>query len=422
MRIYEGLLSAIFNLFGLYVGIRVIKLFLPVKVTNKRITILAYAGVWISNWFVYYFFNTQNLTTISLFVGLMLVTFIFFDGSAGKKLISVIVSIASGAVSENVIWTISKSGIIPVENELVESLCAIVAEFLVVLVIERYIHLERYVFLPMGGYINIIVLAIGSVILSEIIVLPECSNGIIMVGLGIISLMNVSTYYIYEKISESYRQNLEKAAMKRQMKMYKRQFEIIGQSQENLKSIRHDMKNHLSLIYTYLQNHEYEEACEYVERFRENIETGKEYVKTGNVEVDSILNYKLEHIDKKIGCKPQILIDVPSQVFMIDFDLNIILGNLLDNAIEALEKVEKKYLSIEVKFFKGALYISIYNSFDGKVQYKNQRFLSGKDENEKHGIGLINVNKIVKKYDGIMKFSNKDQIFGVDIIIYVNGV
>ena len=96
MRIYEGLLSAIFNLFGLYVGIRVIKLFLPVKVTNKRITILAYAGVWISNLLVYYFFNTQNLTTISLFVGLMLVTFIFFDGSAGKKLISVIVSIASG--------------------------------------------------------------------------------------------------------------------------------------------------------------------------------------------------------------------------------------------------------------------------------------------------------------------------------------
>ena len=59
---------------------------------------------------------------------------------------------------------------------------------------------------------------------------------------------------------------------------------------------------------------------------------GREYVKTGNVAVDSILNYKLEVIEKQTGCKPQLQIDIPRESMISEADLNIVLGNLLDNA------------------------------------------------------------------------------------------
>lgn len=422
MRIYDALFSAAFNVFSIYAGIRMIKLFLPVKIKKAIITIPIYAGVWFCNWIIYYFINIQNLTTVSLFIGLMIVTIIIFEGNVWKKAAVVAVAMASGIIAENVVWEMCSRGLLPVESEPVGGLCSVVLELLLILIVEKYVHLDRYTKLPQSSYLNVIFLSVGSVILSEIIALPERSNDAIMLGLGIICFMNVSTYYIYEKISESYRQNLEKAAMAQQIEMYANQFEIIGQSRENLRALRHDMRNHVSLINAYLQNQEYEEACDYVKRFGETIENTKEYVKTGNVEVDSILNYKLEYIDKEIGCKPEIEVDVPGQSFMSDFDLNILLGNLLDNAMEALKRVEKKYLSIELRFAKGALYISIYNSYDGKIRRKSGRLISNKEEKENHGIGLANVERIVKKYDGVMKINCEGMVFGVDIIIYIGGV
>lgn len=422
MTVYDALFSLIFNMLSIYINIRVIKLFLPAKITKDTITIPIYAGVWLFNWLVYYFINIQNLTTISLFVGLMIATCVIFEGGIGKKLAVVAISMASCIITENVVWEMCNRGLLPVESEVVGCLCSVVLEFLIILVIEKSIRLDRYAKLPRSSYLNVILMAVGSVILSEIIVVPERSNDIIMFGLGIICLLNISTYYIYEKISESYCQNLKNAAMQKQIEMYAKQFEIIAQTQDNLKAVRHDMKNHISLINTYLQNQEYKKAGEYAQKLCESVDTANEYVRTGNIEVDSILNYKLERIDKDIGCQTKIEVDVPNQPFIPDFDLNIILGNLLDNAMEALGKAEKKYLSIELKFSKGALYISIYNSYNGYLCKKNRRILSSKEDIDSHGIGLANVERIVKKYNGVMKINHEGEMFEVDIIIYVGEV
>lgn len=422
MNIYDVLFSAIFNMMSIYINIRIIKLFLPAKITKETITIPIYAGVWLFNWAVYFVFNIQNLTTISLFVGLMIATCVIFEGGAGKKLAVVAISMASCIITENIVWEMCNRGLLPVESEAVGCLCSVVLEFLIILTIEKYIHLDRYTRLPTVSYLNVILMAVGSIILSEIISIPESSNDVIMFGLGIICFMNVSTYFMYEKMSETYRQNMKNAAMEKQIEMYAKQFEIIGQARDNLRALRHDMKNHVSLINTYLQNQEYKEACEYAAKLCESVDVAAEYIKTGNIGVDSILNYNLERCEKDIGCKAEITVDVPNQPFMPDFDLNIILGNLLDNSLEALRKAEKKYLSIELKFSKGALYISIYNSYNGKLRKKSQRFLSSKEDADHHGIGLANVERIVKKYDGIMKIKHEGEIFGVDIIIYVGGV
>lgn len=422
MKIYDALFSAMFNILSIYINIRVIKLFLPAKITKRYVTLPIYAGVWLCNWLLYYFLNIQNLTTLSLFVGLLIVSFVIFEGSAGKKITVVTVSTASCIIAENIVWEMCNRGLLPVESEPAGGLCAVTLEFFIILLIEKYVRFDRYTELPEGSFMNMILLSGGSVVLSEIIALPKHSDDMVMFGLGIICLMNVSTYYVYEKISESHRQNMERAAMEQQVKMYAKQFEVIGQSQENLKALRHDMNNHITLINTYLQNKEYEVASKYAEQFSESINSIQEYVRTGNISVDSILNYKLERIERDVGCKPEIEISVPDQSFMSDFDLNILLGNLLDNAAEALRKVEDKYLSIKLVYARGALYISIYNSFNGKIRRNNQMILSSKEDGGSHGIGLANVERIVNKYDGTMKIHCKEKLWGIDIIIYIKGV
>lgn len=87
----------------------------------------------------------------------------------------------------------------------------------------------------------------------------------------------------------------------------------------------------------------------------------------------------MEVIEKQTGCKPQLQIDIPCESMISEADLNIVLGNLLDNAGEALQKSDEKHLDICLKYERGILYLSIYNSFDGVV-YKgsNSKFKTRK--------------------------------------------
>lgn len=99
--------------------------------------------------------------------------------------------------------------------------------------------------------------------------------------------------------------------------------------------------------------------------------------------------------------------------------MSIILGNLLDNAADALAKVDKKILDIKIKYERGILYISIYNSYNGKIIVdKRGKLLTGKLEKENHGLGLESVERIVKKYNGISKISYEEHIFKIDIMLY----
>ena len=89
------------------------------------------------------------------------------------------------------------------------------------------------------------------------------------------------------------------------------------------------------------------------------------------------------------------------------FDINVILGNLLENAIEAAGKTENKYLSVHIKLKRGILKVKIENSFESCILCEEQNrketiLKTTKPFTEQHGIGLKNVKKIVEKYNGTM--------------------
>ena len=241
-----------------------------------------------------------------------------------------------------------------------------------------------------------------------------------MISLELICMINLGTYHIYHKVVENYEERIEKAEILQENRMYLKQLEILQQSRQNIRILRHDLKNHLQLISSYLEKGEYEKAADYIESMEELQSVKGEYVKTGNVAVDSILNYKLEVIERQTGCKPQLQIDIPCESMISEADLNIVLGNLLDNAGEALQKSDEKHLDIRLKYEKGILYLSIYNSFDGVV-YKgsNSKFKTRKRDDVKHGYGLQSVERVVKKYSGIMRITHDEQSFCVDLYFYV---
>ncbi len=107
---------------------------------------------------------------------------------------------------------------------------------------------------------------------------------------------------------------------------------------------------------------------------------------------------------------------------MSEVDMNIILGNLLDNAAEAMEKAEEKYLNLQMTYFKNIMYISPYNSYDGKLEFgKDGKIRTRKADGNEHGIGLRSIELVVKKYDGAIKISHENCIFKVDLVLYTKA-
>ncbi len=85
------------------------------------------------------------------------------------------------------------------------------------------------------------------------------------------------------------------------------------------------------------------------------------------------------------------------------FGINVILGNLLENSIEAARQTESKRMEINIELQQGFLRIQVENSYNGKLEKRHQRLFTTKKTSGLHGIGLENVRKMVEKYDGIME-------------------
>lgn len=107
-------------------------------------------------------------------------------------------------------------------------------------------------------------------------------------------------------------------------------------------------------------------------------------------------------------------------------DVNMLLGNLLENAIETAVQTQQKYLKVDIALKRGVLKIGIENSFlPGELEVRERRgnsvFLSLKKVEGQHGIGLESVRRIVEAYDGTMEAGLRDGLFCVDLILYMPG-
>ena len=150
---------------------------------------------------------------------------------------------------------------------------------------------------------------------------------------------------------------------------------------------------------------------------QEYLKTPDEIIESGDVEIDSLLNYMLAQARKEqISVRTEVRL---SDVSQHSFDINIILGNLLENAIEAARQAEEKKLSVNIKEEKGILKIHVENSYSGTLRQKGTKLLTTKKDSNLHGLGLGNVENIVQKYHGTMKIEKKDRLFSVQILLYL---
>lgn len=185
---------------------------------------------------------------------------------------------------------------------------------------------------------------------------------------------------------------------------------------ENTRRLKHDMKNHIMVAVSYLNSGDIEQAKDYLSDVLDNLNKSYSYIQTGNSVMNYIINSKLENAHRK-GIEFKAEIENLSFEKMGSVDFSALLSNILDNAVEASEKTESKFIYVAVLKKRAYDTILVKNSIDASVLEKNPKLLSSKKDSEQHGYGVKQIKAIAKKYDGIVDIYEENNMFCVNVMI-----
>lgn len=234
----------------------------------------------------------------------------------------------------------------------------------------------------------------------------------------VIVALNLCVFYLYHVLQRYYVQLREQDIYRQQTLAYQNQLEVIMQSQNRIRALKHDMKNHVLTLQALAKDSQSEELFEYLTSMQEFMTNPSEHVFTGNEALDSLLNYKLQKAKENLKTVETDIV-IPEQVRLHSFDLNVVIGNLLDNAIAASEQTEEQFLKFSMRMEKGILFLHMVNSCDSITDgVCDIRKMSEKSA-EGHGIGLANVRRIVEKYCGDMEMNCEANRMEMDIMLYI---
>lgn len=197
-----------------------------------------------------------------------------------------------------------------------------------------------------------------------------------------------------------------------------KQYKEVENIYNQMRGWKHDYHNHIQVMKAYLALEKYCEMDIYLDDFAKDLTSIDTIIKTGNIMIDSILNSKLSMAisqDISINAKGS----VPRSINIAEIDLCVIIGNLMDNAIEAtikLEKSEDRFIRVYLREMKDQLYISVTNSVGGEVKKVNLEYISSK-LGMNHGFGLKRVDSIVNKYGGFINRQNEKGVFATEVIL-----
>lgn len=203
----------------------------------------------------------------------------------------------------------------------------------------------------------------------------------------------------------------KEAEQKRLIELYKleRKYSMrINETLEDLRILKHDLKNHISCIWGLLETNQILKLKDYLTKLMKQINDEELIIIEGNNFISEFLNCKFDRAKIK-SITVNNIIDVKENINIDQTDICQILGNIIDNAIEANEKENKieRYINFKLYIKSNHLVIELYNPVTSQTIKENGRFLTTKKDKINHGLGLKSVRNIVDRYNGFL-YADKD--------------
>lgn len=223
---------------------------------------------------------------------------------------------------------------------------------------------------------------------------------------------------LYQKIRSKQEEKLQNELLAAQMDSIRQHITQVESLYQNIRSIRHDMTNHILTLERLYAGNQQKEAQQYSADLKASLTIATEEIKSGNPVTDVILQEQKTEAEKK-----KILFNsdfhYPSDSAINAFDVSVILNNALQNALENAEPSDTPCISIRSYCRNNAYMIEIKNSFKGNLQWNPETGLpfTSKRETEGHGYGLSNIRKVAEKYSGDIAIDTKENEFCLTIML-----
>ncbi len=238
-----------------------------------------------------------------------------------------------------------------------------------------------------------------------------------LVFVFIVRSFNVLIIRIVDGIIESNVNENKLYVAEEMIKRQTEQYELLLKNNDEIIRLRHDYKNFVIGILTEIRNKNYKtieerlaEQASVLERFSGNSVTG-------NSIIDTVLSYKTSAAKEK-NIEVRVSHKYTQDIYVSGIDMAILLGNALDNAIEASERLtdtEKKYIDVVVHVNNGQIFITVKNAVRANVDV--QHLQTTKENSFSHGYGILNMRSIAQKYSGSVTFDCEENVFSTFIIL-----
>jgi sensor histidine kinase regulating citrate/malate metabolism len=227
-------------------------------------------------------------------------------------------------------------------------------------------------------------------------------------------ISNIIVFYLYNGVLQTLSEKYQRYILEHSINSYRNELAVISKSQTEIRCVKHDLENHINVIRKFCENKQYADIIKYLNNISNYTSPKDVFSMSDNMDVDSILNYKLSQARTQ-GLAVNLKTVIPENFSMNIFDLNVILGNLIDNSVTAALESEIKTVDINITYSKGVLFIEVENSYS-KSNFNN--FKTNKPEKRNHGYGLKSVQNIVDKYEGLFMLTPYSEKITAKIVLY----
>lgn len=239
------------------------------------------------------------------------------------------------------------------------------------------------------------------------------------VGWGILSALSMFGAGVYVfGMDRIYLEQKKAAQYQSQAAVY----QMIEQQYSQAERLRHDLKNHVLALRGLCEERAWDKLGDYLKRMEDSAQFGANEEATGNRAVDALLFQK-----RKMAEDRQIVwecdVQIPKRCRISEFDLCVLFGNILDNAVEACMRLQqgereagrRPFINVQARTVKKCFLLEVKNSM--RDAEKQESRFAEKENPQRHGIGLLNVGDVVRGYDGVMNTEMQNGVFDISVLL-----
>lgn len=230
-------------------------------------------------------------------------------------------------------------------------------------------------------------------------------------------IVNLLIYYLYYVLVKEHRRATEMAAMNLRQTQDQEFYQRTDALCREFQSLRHELKNHFSVMQAFLRDRQYDKLQEYFDEFAGKNLPQLEHFQCKNRIISSVITQQM-NAARAVGIQLDAVAAVPEQIGIADGDLCSMLSNMLDNGIEGCRRAGGSLVQTTLHMEKNCLFISVSNPAEGHVLQQNPRLLTTKGDSSSHGFGIPLLRRIAEQYDGIVSFSEENGWFTADAMLY----